>query len=476
MPIAIREWVQDRWTTPLVPYYSQPGDYYSIEGLIPTPNQRQLQRTPGWSAQVTTDTNSLAAVEGMFFDHANTRYVLIGGDGGSNLISAYLSSAWSLSADTTLHATPTGLGGLSGRNVLYWGGNLYVIGSDGKVYSGSSYTAGLSEFDSSTDHTILTHIDDRLWAAHANGQIDRMSSDAADLDFYIYAASGNITPNPVFLTSFRGYVLLITRHPQGTLEFYRINRNSADRYDHIFTLQATGTHPSYGSFFQHFDSHVYLSPGYHINADGTLTLPVYRYTGAQVQYITTIQHSPNTGGSGVPASAGFTTWRGHLVYYALEGTSQRFKILHNGYFTDLPSLAATATPKGLCVNLGGQLVVTADDTTEGIHHLGTGSRYDGHLITSRLHMDHPGKQKLLHRITVLLDGNTASFQSVIKYRVNDASSWTTAVTTANSQRIVTADLTVTFYTLQIRVDIDDNTANNLDHRIGAISALYSVDT
>lgn len=475
MTVTIKEWVQDQWTTPNVPFFSRTGDYFSLQGLTPTPNRRQLQRTPGWSAQVVTDTNNLAAVEGMFFDHANTRYVLIGGDGGTNLISAYLDSSWSLSADTTLHATPTALGGLSCRNVVWWGGQLWLIGSDGKVYKGSAYTAALAEFDASTTHVIIVNMDDRLWAAHSDGQIDRSSSDASTLSWYLDAAGGNITPNPVYLASYRGYVLLITRHPQGTLEFYRINRNAADRYDHIFTLPSTGTHPTYGCLFQHYDSHIYLSPGFHVNADGSLSLHVYRYTGAQVQYLTTIQHSPNTGGSGVPASAGFVTWRNHLVYYALEGTVQQFKILTDGHFTDLPSLTATAMAKSICANLGGQLITVADDTTEGIHHLGSGSRYDGHVVTSRLHMDHPGKDKLLHRLTVLMDGTEASFQVLIKYRVNDNTAWTTAVTTANSRRI-TVDLAVAFYTLQIRVDIDDNSGNNADYRIAAISALYTVDT
>ena len=177
----------------------------------------------------------------------------------------------------------------------------------------------------------------------------------------------------------------------------------------------------------------------------------------------------------MPAGAGLLAWREHLVYYALEGTSQRFKLLVGDGFIDLPSLTATATPKPIAANLGGQIVTNADNTTEGIHHLGAGSRYDGHVVSSWLHMDHPGREKLLHRITLMLDDSLASFQAIVKYRVNDATSWTSAKTTAASRRIVTADLNTSFYNLQIRAEIDDNTGNNKDYRIAALSALYTVD-
>jgi len=114
--------------------------------------------------------------------------------------------------------------------------------------------------------------------------------------------------------------------------------------------------------------------------------------------------------------------------------------------------------------------------TEGIYHLPTsGSLQDGYLITSRLDMDCPGRQKRLLRLTVLLDGAAVDFDVIIKYRTDDTAAWTTAVTSDDTTR-VTVDITtaVTFYTLQVRVDLDDDTGNDEDIRIGAVSVLYSV--
>ena len=44
-----------------------------------------------------------------------------------------------------------------------------------------------------------------------------------------------------------------------------------------------------------------------------------------------------------PKGAGFLSWHGELIYYAMEGTEQRYKVLRGGRFIEFPALAATAT-------------------------------------------------------------------------------------------------------------------------------------
>ena len=89
-------------------------------------------------------------------------------------------------------------------------------------------------------------------------------------------------------------------------------------------------------------------------------------------------------------------------------------------------------------------------------------------------MGRPGRQKRLERITVLLSGAASNFKPTIKYRVDDTTSWTTATTGNNSRRVSVGGLGVDFYTLQVQVLLDDDTGNDEDIRIEAISVLYSV--
>ena len=51
-----------------------------------------------------------------------------------------------------------------------------------------------------------------------------------------------------------------------------------------------------------------------------------------------------------------------------------------------------------------------------------------------------------------------------------------AEVTANARHVIQKNIGADFYALQIRVDIDDNTGNNCDYRINAISVTYSIDT
>ena len=120
--------------------YAEAGDYSQLSNLLPRHDGKQLVRLPAWSGPVATDTGGLTDARGAFYDADNDRIVLVGSDGSSNLACDSLDSSWALQGKTTLHTAPTNLGGASQRNVLWYGGRLWLIGSNGKVYSGSSYT------------------------------------------------------------------------------------------------------------------------------------------------------------------------------------------------------------------------------------------------------------------------------------------------------------------------------------------------
>lgn len=472
MPVTLKEWTQDEWITGGISLLAKPGDYLQLSNLIPSVNRRQLQRLPAWSSQVRTDTNALTAIEGAFYDHANSRVVLIGGNATPDLTAAYLDASWSLSANQVLHATPTGLGGQSLQNVVYWGGYVYLIGSDGKVYRGTSYTAGLAEFDASTDHQILVPVDEDMYNIRDDGVIEKTSSDKSQFSTY-YTPDHPI--NIIFFTAFRSYGLGIARHPQGFLDFYQINLAVSERYyNHITQLPVTGTLPAYGKLFTLHNDTLYFSPGYYNTPGGEIGLDIYSFNGSRISHEYKIIHAVNAGGSGFPASAGLISWRHNLIYYALEGTSQTFKILRGSTFVEFPSLAATAIATGIAVNVGGYLLTTADDTNEGIHYLQDAVMADAYLVTSRLDMGFPGKQKRLNRITVLLSAAATDFKIILKYRTDDTAAYTTAATVNGSQR-ASIDLTgVTFYALQLRIDLDDDSGTNANIKIDSISVTYTI--
>jgi hypothetical protein len=466
------EWTQSLWKTPGVSLQADKGDFFELSNLRVSDDRRQLLRVPAWASQVTTDDNGLADVQGMFYDHANSRVVLLGTDGSSDLSSAYLDSSWTLSANTQLHATPTNLGGLSMRNFSWWGGYLYLVGSDQKIYSGTAYDGALTQFDATTTHRILTHIDEHVYVVHDDGQIQHTNSDHSS---FSWSADPESTIDVRWFGPFRSYGLAIARNAIGGLDFYRVELDvNNDYFNHIAGLEDAGTEPSYGCLYVLHNDHIYFSPGYTNTAESQIRLNVYRFTGSRVEYVGHITHDPNTGGSGFPTGAGFISWRGELIYYALEGTSQTFKILHGDRFHDFPTLSATATSYPIAAACGPILVANSGGGNEGVNYVQDATFSDGYVITSRLDMNAPGRQKRLESLTVLLNDAASNFKPIIKYRTDDSTSWTTAVTGNNSRRVTVADLAVTFYTLQIRVDLDDDTASNKDFRIDAISALYSI--
>ena len=58
---------------------------------------------------------------------------------------------------------------------------------------------------------------------------------------------------------------------------------------------------------------------------------------------------------------------------------------------------------------------------------------------------------------------------------DDTAAWTSGGTDTNTRRALVQSLTDTFYTLQLRITLDDDTGNSEDIRIDSISVIYSVD-
>ena len=463
-----REWIQREWTQPGVDLYRETGDFHSLSALYPDFKRRLLRRAPAWSARLTHA--GFDKVRGLFFDEANTRYVLLGQNAANNLSSLYFSSAWAVSGITELTAGNAALGGASMLNYAYFGDKLYIIALDSDVYRCNGYSAAMAQFYAGSDAHILTSYGGRLYMITAAGNIYRLN----DADNAFESVLDPVaTFDPLWAGPFRGYLCVVGQHSDGRVGIYRVSLPTATVLHEAGLLSPLSPDVSWGLLYALHDDKLYFSPGPYTDASGVDVTQFWTWNGSQVERLTELWDT------GKLNTLGLMTWRGELIYYALEsGEDPVFKILVGDHFVDF-------APGGLvftgivahAASLGTELVVTANPGgQEGIYHLPTsGSLQDGYVITSRLDMGHPGRQKRLLRLTVLLDGAAADFLVPVSYRIDDTAAWTLAVTGDNTQR-VSVDITtaVIFYTLQIKIQLDDDTGNDEDIKIAAVSVVYSV--
>lgn len=480
MAVTVKEWTQREWTRSRVDLYNRPGDFYNLSGLSPDPTRHTLKRSPAWSSHLTH--SGLTAVKAMFYDENNDRYVLLGTNAASHLASTYFSSAWSHVASTyELSAATSGPGGLSCRNVAYFGGHLYIIGANGHVYRGASYTSSLSDFYTSTDAVALAVLGGRIYLAHTYGKISRLN-DAGDAFETHYDSITNFYP--LFMTAFRGYLLIVAKQYNGTVHLYRLPQsayesNPAFLHQIAVVPSASANYPTYGSLFALHDDKLYFSPGRYTNPDGTKVIDIHAFNGSQVERVAQVPDSVAS-----PGAAGLIHWRGELLLYAPSGSgTQNYKMLvgnpsagaQAGQFVDaIPGTINVTGLSAIAANLGGELITVGLDgsSNHGIHHAGGAALQDGYVQTSWLDMGSPGTLKRLERITALLDGKASDFKILLKYRTDDNTDWTTATTGNNTRRAHIANLGIEFYQLQLRVDLDDDTGNDEDIRITALSVTY----
>lgn len=476
MAVTVKEWVQREWTQSRVDLYDREGDFYNLSGLSPNITHRTLKRSPAWSSHLTH--SGLTAVKAMFYDEALDRYVLFGTNAASHLASTYFSSAWSHVATTwELSAATSGPGGLSMRNVAYFGDYIYVIGADSKVYRGTSYSGGLTEFYGTADAVCLGILGGRMYVAHTYGKISRLDDDNLDFEDH-YDSIANF--DPLFITGFRGYLLIVGKQRDGSIHLYSLPQTpiglAPTSLREIAALPSENSDfPATGPLFAVHQDKLYFSPGRYLNPDGANAVDIYSFNGSQIKRIAQL---PDTAAS--PITAGLVTWRGELLFYAPTGdATQNYKMLVGDQFVDaIPGTINVTGLSAIAANLGGELVTVGLDgsSNHGIHHAGGSSLQDGHLVTARLDMDHPALQKRLDRIVVLLDGAETDFKVVIKYRTDNATAWTTATTGNNTQRAIASNIGAHFYTLQLRIELDDDTvAGDQDIRILAVSTLYSIE-
>jgi hypothetical protein len=478
MPVRVKEWVQTEWLHPAVTLYGKKGDFYELSGLRPTLSRDKLARSPAWSSYLAQPA-TIETLQGAFYDHENDRYVFIGTRVASpyDVVAFYYSSAWSASSINDLVPTATDLGGLSMRNAVYWGGELYVIKHDNTIYRGGGYTGEIGVFTSSGSAQILCPAGDRMYYVGTGGFVERLNdADNAFEAFFLSAGDMDVR----FMMPFRATLLMFVRHGNGDLTIHSLSVSTA-AIRHLATIRGTGDYPAVGCLFTMHHDLAYFSPGRYVDPDGVYALDIYSYNGTYVEQIAHVRTTATAANA-----MGFITWRGELLFYASYSASGVIltKLMvdrsatEEESFTEFSPLTADhqSTFNHLLWNLGEELVVLGQAAaSEGVYHTGAGALSDGYLVTSYLDMDSPGRLKRLETLTVLVDTAATDFKVLIKYRVNDTAAWTTAVTGNNTHRVTAANLGVEFYRLQIRVDVDDDSGNDIDGAIEAVSVRYTID-
>jgi len=470
MTVKTKEWTQREWTLPNVGLHRNKGDFDILTSLFLSPNRHKLKRAPGWSTAISLTDEPIKGAA--FYDETNVRRVFIVTD-ASDLKTEYASAAWSVSSGGTILASKTALGGLDGRNCLFWGGKLYIIDSAGDVYAGTSYTAALTEIYDGSNAVCLAAFGDYVYAATSAGDVIRLHQTTFEI---IFTASSTIAIE--YMAAYHGHLVIIARSLDGTIAAHTFNPASPHLNTVAHVLTPPGNLPANGCCYVNHDGLIYFSPGRFKKPDATYDLDVYSFDGSRIEHVARVSGTA----SGLVA-AGLLSWRKNLIYYALEEdddtSNQIFDLLIGDTFNVFAPKTAGAYSgfDPFAYSLGGELILTACTNVPGyrFHHAGDDSLADGHVRTAYLDMDHPNKVKRLERITVLLDGKASDFKILLKYRTDDTANWTTALTANNTHRASVEDIGAEFYRIQLRVDLDDDSGGDQDIGIESISCLYVVD-
>ena len=216
--IKLKDWIQDEWSRAGQTVYHKPGDFVRAPGLMPTPDRKALQRAPAWSSLLTH--SGLTDVRGAFYDYTNSRYVLIGTDGSSQVASTYFDSSWThVGSSSTLVAANTTLGGFSMQNVRYYGGYLWIIVDNGRVYRGSSYTAALTSFLTSSDARAMAGLGGRLYLVR---DVILSRLDAADSAFETHYNPTPLETYPLALLPIRDGLAWFCRGRDSSLHLFLV--------------------------------------------------------------------------------------------------------------------------------------------------------------------------------------------------------------------------------------------------------------
>ncbi len=484
-------WTQSQWTQAKRHRQDKPGDFWNLDGMYPTPDRRQLRRSPGWSPfTIWTDVDrpSGAFYNAGLFD-APYYYFYCRHDAKLKLL-VYEGQGWntnvSYSTNHDLTLADARLRGHHGRNNLLWYGQdiFYISHGDKDVYKSANFGAAALIYDGAANDAaqlLLLH-GDRIYLITETGQVWKSNSTAAGFT-QIFDPAPFLNVRYAVATSH--YLLLFVHMEQAAIQLFHLPLTNVDNVTpELLPIDTIPNVPGNIPIADQTRNHimpwanngedVYFTSGTYPEFDQP-RLDVFQYNGSRVKKIAEAHDLANPTSS--VYAFGLTFWHGELLMYQVAPAATWIRMLVGDRFVDFHELSSTvpwstqSSAWSAVYNLAGNLFVAGLNTTPAtgfVHSMGYSA---GHLITSWLDMDTPGHPKRLNRLTANVEGHAAGATVTIYYRVDGATSWTSAVATANAANIEADNLGVDFRRLQLKVAITDT--GDSDVRLDTITARYT---
>jgi len=473
--MRVQTWQQDQFLTPNQYQYRRKGDYYTIDGFIPSLDGQALERMPTWTGHIDFVSN-FSQPYGAHYYASSNKFCFVGtsADYTPNRLGIMAIHQDDLSTDAVYEQGSTGpdeLGGNHKQNLLYALGGFWWIGSDQNVYLCLSPFGGtLYTRYSDGDAIALVPARDALFLVNDSDEILRYSY--SDTTFSAYYSTA--TPLDIqHAFHFRQDLVLFARHNDGSHAIYLVDDRPPATLKQLTRLPGqTGTFlpdetsATWSSPWAVHHDQLFFSPGlYWSSSSDAEVVPIYAFDGNSIELIDLVD-API-----VPNAWGLLTWRGRLLLYFIHNSAQHIYLYHNGRFTPLLDGSYTTSNWADLYSIGGELWMPRQDSgTEGWTRLETLA--NGVFTSSWLDMGRPTVQKHLSHLVAVVSDAQADFKVKLEYRT-ESGSWTQAVETDDARHVIAENLGVDFYLLQIRITFTNDTETDPDITLESLSATYS---
>jgi hypothetical protein len=474
--MRVTTWQQDQFITPARELHRWPGDFTTLDELVPSLDNQSLER-PDTDATHLTHPANFTWAKAILYDHAYNRFVVIG---KSTEVAADIGN-YTINHDDltktslyTVASTPGGLGGHHKQNAVYAYDYLWTISIGGSVYRQDMHNSAASEvYDGSIDGAvIILPVLDKLWLIDDTGAIHTWNQADTQFDSY-YDPPVDIDVR--FAVPYRGHVYLFTRPDDGSLIVYRIDDEAPASLHQVTWLPpATGEYQPADdaqdrvTAFTLHDDTIIFSPGAYITYGNDFQqLPVYAFSGSQIELLDIVDAPFQS-----PTAWGLHSWRGRVLLYFIKSGDQRLYTLTGDRFLQFSDTAYTIPTYGDLYCVAGDLLIVATvGGSDGVYHLQHCSS-PSIFTSSWLDMGHPASKKHLVRLAAIISNPETDTKTKIEYRT-EGGSWTEAVEEANARHVDVGNLGVDFYMLQIRVTLTDTGDPNDDVTLESLGATYS---
>lgn len=455
-------------------------DQFSASNGLRVADGRLISVTP-WStnAKITIGaSNTLDDIYTAFAHRYNGEPVVFIGKEGTTLTSVYGYRTGTPYTNVSLIVGVSALGGQPGQNHIYTDlTQLFLIDFSGNIYRGNYTGALASVYSSPPSARLLTVWNDTIYMLTDTGEIHSWDDGTSA---FIAQIQPEISTRPLWAIPFRGYLLVAAWHANGDILLQQVTpthtlRTIYQLANAHFTIGASPTLEGHAAVIHNGDIY-FLDRTWTTLEDATIAIDIWRFDGAEVHFVDRV-----TVAAAAPSAAGLISWNhNNLILYALrDGTSPTHNtyILTGDHFTPLHSISDTGTVTNPALShIDSQLLLTrvlAGDSTFTVLGPGTitAAAYftDTSLETGRLDFG-TGRQKLLHTIAAQLDDSAHTL--TLKYKIDGAATWTTAASAAGS-RLAAEDIGITFYTLEIRLEITAAASTTAPYTIESLTVIHT---